>query len=286
MSSLPYPVGVGGVGGSGTRVVVALLRELGYHIGGDLNESLDNLWFTLLFKRRGMLTGEVTGAQFNRCWEVFEAAMSGTGAAGAGRWDQLPHFLEELARDGRAQAPPEWLAQRAGTLLAALRTDRASGGPWAWKEPNSHLVLARLARRVPGLRFVLVMRNGLDMAWSANQNQPAFWEGLVLPHSPGAPGSPQRAALAYWCAAHRRVFSLGQAMGERFHTVNYDRLCAAPAAEIARLLDFLGVETAPDDLARFSRIVQAPASIGRHRSRPLEDFTPADVAYVRALGFE
>jgi hypothetical protein len=285
MKNLRYPVGVGGVGGSGTRVVAAVLRELGYHLGEDLNDPLDNLWFTLLFKRRGMLTGEVTDTEFDRCWDVFEAAMTGRDDARGSGWGDVPAYLETLVRDGRSQLAPAWLAERADTLLAALRSRRAPGGPWAWKEPNSHLVLDRLARRVPGLRFVLVMRNGLDMAWSANQNQPAFWEGLILPRDAVAPGPPQRAALAYWCAAHRRVLALGRAMGERFHTMNFDRLCAAPAGEIAALFDFLGADADAGALARLSGIVQSPPSIGRYRSRPLEDFDPADVEYVRSLGF-
>ncbi len=45
------PVVIGGVGGSGTRVVAAILSTLGFHLGNDLNESMDNLWTTLLFKR-------------------------------------------------------------------------------------------------------------------------------------------------------------------------------------------------------------------------------------------
>ena len=45
------PVAIGGVGGSGTRLIAQLLREAGFYLGGDLNPALDNRWFTLLFKR-------------------------------------------------------------------------------------------------------------------------------------------------------------------------------------------------------------------------------------------
>ena len=41
---------VGGVGGSGTRVIAMILASLGLNIGNNLNEALDNLTFTLLFK--------------------------------------------------------------------------------------------------------------------------------------------------------------------------------------------------------------------------------------------
>ncbi len=46
---------VGGVGGSGTRVVAGLAESFGYFMGDDLNESKDNLAFTLLFKAQSSL---------------------------------------------------------------------------------------------------------------------------------------------------------------------------------------------------------------------------------------
>src|SRR5947207_2715003 len=55
------PVAVGGVGGSGTRVVAALLREAGVYLGADLNDSLDNLWFRLLFRRAQWYRDQVAG---------------------------------------------------------------------------------------------------------------------------------------------------------------------------------------------------------------------------------
>ena len=49
------PIVIGGVGGSGTRLIAQILKELGYHLGNYLNLSEDNLWFTLLFKRLDIL---------------------------------------------------------------------------------------------------------------------------------------------------------------------------------------------------------------------------------------
>lgn len=48
---LSKPIVIGGVGGSGTRVVTAVLQELGVYIGYDLDQAMDNLLFLLLFKR-------------------------------------------------------------------------------------------------------------------------------------------------------------------------------------------------------------------------------------------
>ncbi len=46
------PVAIGGVGGCGTRLIAEMLMRVGFFLGSDLNESLDNLWFTLAFKPR------------------------------------------------------------------------------------------------------------------------------------------------------------------------------------------------------------------------------------------
>ena len=50
-SELSNPVVIGGVGGSGTRVVAEIIKRLGFYIGDDLDSANDNLWFLLLFKR-------------------------------------------------------------------------------------------------------------------------------------------------------------------------------------------------------------------------------------------
>jgi hypothetical protein len=71
---------VGGIGGSGTRLIAGLLREVGFDIGPDLNESLDNLTFTLLFKWRAM--GDLDDARFADLWRIFEDAMTASGRAG------------------------------------------------------------------------------------------------------------------------------------------------------------------------------------------------------------
>ena len=44
-------VAIGGVGGSGTRLVAEIVERFGFYLGGSLNNKHDNLWFTLLFQR-------------------------------------------------------------------------------------------------------------------------------------------------------------------------------------------------------------------------------------------
>ncbi|MEZ5283921.1 MAG: hypothetical protein R2712_03745 [Vicinamibacterales bacterium] len=62
------------------------------------------------------------------------------------------------------------------------------------KEPNTHVFLDRLAVVYPDMKCVHVVRNGLDMAFSASQNQLRLWGPRFL--GPGLESSPRVALSA------------------------------------------------------------------------------------------
>src|SRR5690348_1121191 len=101
------PVAIGGVGGSGTRVVASFLQMLGYFLGDDLNSELDNLWFTLLFKRRSIFLE--SEADFRSLASLFFARMSGSTTVLSDRQRETV-FLQ--ARQDRLQHPRDWLIAR------------------------------------------------------------------------------------------------------------------------------------------------------------------------------
>jgi hypothetical protein len=245
------PIAVGGVGGSGTRIVASMLGLAGCSVGSDLNEAGDNLWFTLLFKYPQVVS--LPEERFDRLTRCFVERMSGA-AVDPSEFGPLVH---ELAARSCEQHAPDWLAARAASLLGGDPV--RPGAPWAWKEPNTHVVLDRLLPRLPGLRYVHVVRSGLDMAISANQNQARMWSGV---HGLDFDGSPA-ASLRYWCAAQRSAQQLSRTMGERFLWLRFEDLCTRPEAELRRLVDFIG---APWDDQRFGELVEqvrAPSSLGR-----------------------
>ena len=65
---------IGGVGGSGTRLIAMIVASLGLNIGNDLNESFDNLTFTLLFKRHNIL--KISDEEFNKLLILFEKSFN------------------------------------------------------------------------------------------------------------------------------------------------------------------------------------------------------------------
>lgn len=266
------PVVVGGVGGSGTRLVAAVLRDVGFFIGDDLNPALDNRAASLLFNRPEIL--ECPDDEFSRTVAVFTRRMAGDGHVG----EADAAWASMLARRDNPPHDAAWMQERLECLLAGRASPPASR--WGWKEPNSHVILGRLGQAVPGMRFVLVSRSGLDMAWSGNHNQAMRWGPALL----GRPFEPTpRYLLAYWCAAHRRVLAAAPAVAGRFLHVTLEEFCAAPEAGLRRLLAFVGAD---EEVARdLAPLVQPPESVGRFRGAGIANFDSDDVAYVASLGF-
>lgn len=272
------PVAIGGVGGSGTRLIAHILRELGFFMGADLNEAGDNLWFTLLFKRRELLSASAD-CEFSEAVEIFSKVMSGGGSLS----QEQARRVRQLAQDDRMQHPASWLGERADSLLA--RQDGARHvTAWGWKEPNTHVFLDRLQAAFPALKYIHVMRHGVDMALSANQNQLLLWGSQFL-RLPSVSPSP-RLSLAYWCDVHRRVMRLGERMPDRFMLLNYDAFCADPQVGLDGLLRFLGQSVSSERGDRLLALVRPPESIGRHSQSDPEAFDPADLDFVREMGFD
>jgi hypothetical protein len=266
------PVAVGGVGGSGTRLVAQLLRAAGIRTGDDLNAASDTLWFTLLFKRVEIL--QCDDAQFDLLAQVLVDALRG----GARIEPAMESMIRSLSREERPQHSVHWLQQRAESLIAAARQPRSAGN-WGWKEPNTHIVIERLWQRLPELRYVHVVRHGMDMAFSRNQNQLRLWGPHVLGED--GPTTPSR-SLAYWCRVHRRMLDLLAANSHRMYWLDYDALCGAPLIEVERLCRFLGCDA--NLMVPMLGEIRA-AEEPRRATAALEGFDADDLAFVDSLGY-
>lgn len=270
------PVVVGGVGGSGTRLIAQCMRALGFYMGGVVNESNDNLWFTLLFKRQDILA--ISENEFLELVEIMCKRMTGyakcTKAQEALVW--------QLVSMNKTQYRADWLEKLADSLLS-VNYRLARNASWGWKEPNSHIVIQRLAGILPRMKYVHVVRNGLDMAYSDNQNQLKLWGNIFLGERYDI--SPYY-SLKFWCTVHRCVIKHGAALGSRFLFLNYDRLCKEPAEGMQRLIEFLGLEAGEKSINSLSALVRVPSSINRYKQYGTDVFDRDDLAYVRQLGFD
>lgn len=263
-----HPVAIGGVGGSGTRLIAGIARAAGYWIGSDSNDASDTLWFTLLFKHAGALDWD--DDDFRRAAFALRSGLTGGAPLDAGS----EALLHSLCAHDRSVHPASWLQARADSLLAAARAP-AHGGPWGWKEPNTHMLVERLWRHLPTLRYVHVVRDGVDMAYSRNQQQLQLWGPRIL----GADGPPTpRRSLSFWCHVHRRMQRLRAEHPQRVFWLDYDALCREPATEAGKLCAWLGC-----DLARVAPILQQVRAPTRRTGIDLRELDPDDVAYAQSL---
>lgn len=238
-----FPVAIGGVGGSGTRVVAETLIRLGVPLGSNLNKSSDNLNFTQCFRRQDWF------ADFPSERELLVA------------WDSFIDLGIEYEN-------------------GALTNPRDAAVPkWGWKEPNTHIFLPFLLKNVPDFKYIHVLRSGLDMAFSKNQNQPKNWGQFIL-NTPCDDQVTPTYSLNYWIAANNRVLKLQQQMKGNFLLIKYDELCKNPKRELEKLLLFVNRRGDVDELASYIYPIK---TIGRHLKEDLSIFSAEQLRQVEMI---
>jgi len=292
MSDTPFlgPVAVGGIGGSGTRIVASLIQELGFYIGSDLNKSMDNLWFTLLFKRpRWYISSdeETRSHQIHQALSIFEKAM--TRGLQSRPNPQEADFVRRVC--GEITSYPQVLGMGAGhrqvrSILRSQTPQECIG--WGWKEPNTHVLLRHICPYFPSMKYIHVIRNGLDMAFSSNQKQLELWGSLYGCDAPRATHGMPRAALRYWVRANRAaVLNARRMLGKHFHVILFDDLCGNPRRHVSDLAAFLDRTPKPGEIDELASMVQAPSTIGRYREHDIFAILDStDIAAVREFGFD
>jgi len=294
-ASSPWPCGsgpvvVGGVGGSGTRVIAQILTDLGYYLGQELNGPLDNLWFTFLLKRpkwyRRVAQDKARVVQGLR---IMELAMGGQPIRSYSDKAFVARAAVEHALS--LSNPPAqngfWPLAQAWKLLVTRPKPPHESRAWGWKEPNSHLYLQQIAEYFPAAKYIHAVRHGLDMAFSGNQQQVENWGWLFGVKPADSPDELRCASLEFWVKANQRAVEIGRRLGaKRFMFLNFDRLCAAPEAGVRQMLDFLEINAGSAKVDELARIPRVPNSARRHRQQNLSQFPPALVQAVRSFGFE
>ena len=79
------------------------------------------------------------------------------------------------------------------------------------KNPRSLLMLPYWRQKFPRLRFIHVIRNGLDMAYSEDKNQLEMFQDMVLTAQELEFSLPLR-AIAYWRSVNLAAADYGAAM--------------------------------------------------------------------------
>ena len=225
------PVAIAGMHRAGTSMVARVLRICGLDLGDEQHfapaapDNTEGYWEDLRFVSMN-----------DRILDAF-----------GGAWDVAPALPEGWVRDPRLDA-----IRREAEALAATRTE-----PWGWKDPRTSLTAAFWRDVLPGLRFVVCVRNPLEVAASLRAR------GYTS----------QRFGLRLWEEYHR---ALDAAAGEAPRIVtHYDSyFCDAPA-EVARVVDF-AVPAATEVLRRAA--VESASEGARHQRRSPRDLASSGLS--------
>jgi LPS sulfotransferase NodH len=242
--SLGPPVVMFSASHSGSRLLAQMLERLGVFMGDDLNASHDSL-------------------------PVFDLVRYLV------EW-HAPDF-QPLLQYGDAELPGRVLTafrDHIGSRSWAPRTERR----WGWKLPETANVMPVIARLFPGARYIHLVRDGRDVAFSPfvapkapfwrkiyfNNDHITSWRGL---------GMTQRAyrSRSHLFNAARWVNSVtlgrahGAMAGERYLEISYEAVVADPDAALARVAAFLQIE---QDWAPFESGEVRAGSVGKWLRAP------------------
>ena len=287
---LPSPVIIGGVGGSGTRVVADIINHLGFYIGDDLNPAKDNLWFLLLFKRpRWFGRAHHDNKKIFTGLSLFSKAMLHRSGFEGPELRFLIRAVFEVSIFGhnhKGDGRGLWPFLRAWKMVAGQPKVTLNQGRWGWKEPNSHIYLEYIAAYFSKFKYIHTIRHGLDMAFSENQQQLYNWGPILGLELPTSRSEEPAASLKFWIESNRRVMQTGEILGDhKFLIVNFDRLCLSPKSEIQKIVSFLNIQPDAEKLEALNRIPQKPKSLGRYRAHTISQFDPGDLYELENFGF-
>lgn len=178
-----------------------------------------------------------------------------------------------------------WVLKRIFTILTSKKYEPSLHIGYGWKEPNTHIFLPFIIRYFnQKIKYIHVVRHGLDMAFSKKQNQLYNW-GVLYDISIEESIPLSRLSLQFWIKANKHVISTArELLGDRFLLVNFDNLCLRPEEEIKRIIGFVrGHMGKLDDL---KKIPQQPESMGRYKRYDISIFTEDEIKAVREFGFE
>ena len=227
VSAWETPLIIGGTGGSGTRALSKTLQHAGFSLGENLNDDHDSL----------------DVAEFLHHW-VPQWISHGSAALPQGRQERMDrHFLAALAKlRGHSVGPRD---------------------PWLIKNPRLMYLLPFLNRLLPGFRFLHLVRDGRDMAFSKNQGQLAYL-GQIYLQEPVQEKNPIQSARL-WARANLAAHTCGrELLRERYLLLRFEDLCANPEDVAERVFTFAD---ASGDASRAAAEINPPASLGRWKQQ-------------------
>ena len=234
------PIVIGGSGGSGTRVLRNALIAASVFMGTRVNAAGDALDFEPWLDCR-----------INH---ILAATRT------------LDYSLSDLPCALRTEILDE-LRFRVGGYVRDLPRP---GMPWGWKNPRSIFMLPFLAELFPALRFVHVVRDGRDMAFSGNQNQlRKHFEALVGDDHDAMTQAEKSAVM--WQAVNCGAAAAGsRLLQERYTALRFEDVCEHPREILPILWRRLDLGAGVRETEAACVAIRIPSGVGRWRSQDLD----------------
>lgn len=240
------PLIIGGVGGSGTRVLTQLVIDGDYFMGTNLNKALDSLDFKPIFHfwiKKYLVENPLTNSQQNLMNDVF--------------YDCLSKHLSKK---------------------------QTSQENWGVKNPRFCLILPFLYNLFPKLKYIHVIRDGRDMAFSSNQNQPRLYGDVFCGKSDKI--TPNY-SLNYWSKVNLMVFDYASSkFRKNFLLIRFEDLVQNPENEIKKIFHFIG--NATDNITESINKIKRPLTINRWKLKTNEllSFSEIDIIALKKFGYD
>ena len=277
---MPPIIAVGGLGGSGTRAVAEIIQKAGIFIGDDLNESLDNLLFTRLFKNK-VWADQATEKETQKRISIFVKVMRGM------KLKPLEILAIRNAFKTNSTYPSDSTTTKNFMFNQLFFREPQRTGRWGWKEPNTHIFLYQLLDQIEELKYVHVLRHGLDMAFANNLQQLHNWGAMfgLQVNSTDTAHDLAKKQLSYWVWSTNRIIELKELHPNRIKILRLEELVEAPKSEIQELLDFMQLSVQDELLNELSQIPQTTSSFERYKEQDLSTFSKPLLKSVEALGY-
>ena len=230
------PLMIGAKGGSGTRAISRITQSLGYNLGSDFNVSSDSMKMVPFILKWHI-----------KCQDLW-----------------FNNEVKTLNHNLFLQDWEKTLEGHMGKNVPEL---------WGWKNPQSINMLPFFHELSPGLKFIQVIRDGRDIAFSKNQQELGTdnrgtamnrWNKSIN-HLPEA-----KKSILYWQKINLEASTYAQNnLKNNYYLLKFEDLCKSPIEEIIKISNFLGIPSDDINFKKISKLVSTSTSIGRYKQQPI-----------------
>ena len=282
-------IAIGALGGSGTRALTNLFITAGVYMGDDLNPPNDNLAFTRLLKNPEWYRNATTEEIMERL-DLFECYMNPNKL-------NIKKCINIIKYSMHSQGNKRNRVNRIKTILTTglaysrlihkLIARREQHDLWGWKEPNTQIYIDELMTHFPDLKYIHLIRHGLDMAFSKNQQQLKNWGwkyGIKINPNDSHDEKAFK-QLEYWICSTRDVLDTLKKYPGRCLVINHSNLCAEPQRCVEKIIKFCNLDVSEEITKQLFEIPKKTNSDQRYLTYNTNIFSKAQLDYVRNLGF-